>query len=88
VSFQELIIFIRSSGDVIYRSPASATVIPFKATSVAPTATFTVAGPVVSDIDYTPNDGDQNTPSGPGASDCLVSFIISREAFSWYRPGG
>ncbi|KAJ6790315.1 hypothetical protein PWT90_11148 [Aphanocladium album] len=59
------------SGGAIHRSPASATVIPFPATSVAPTQTFTIAGPVVSQIDFTYNEGNQNLPPGPGSRVCM-----------------
>ncbi|PGH10677.1 hypothetical protein AJ80_07433 [Polytolypa hystricis UAMH7299] len=61
---------------VRHLSPQSATVIPFPATSVASTVTFTAGGAVATDIDSQPNDGKQNTPSGPGPSQCgLCDFI-------------
>jgi hypothetical protein len=56
-------------------SPASATVIPFPATSVAPSATFTAGGPVTTDIDNQQNHGQQNRPSGPGPNQCPVSIL-------------
>ncbi len=64
-----------SNGGVQYRSPISATVIPFSHTTVAPTSTFTVGGPVVTDIDWMPNNGNQNQPQGPGAGFCPVSLV-------------
>lgn len=59
-----------SGGLIQYLSPPSATVLPFPATTVAPTETFTIEGPVVSQIQSLSNKGDQNTPKGPGADVC------------------
>ncbi|KAL4937116.1 hypothetical protein BDV06DRAFT_227257 [Aspergillus oleicola] len=70
-----------TGGSLEYRSPESATVIPFSATSVPPTATFTLGGPVTSDVEGQPNAGAQNTPQGPGADLCescdLMRLITS-----------
>lgn len=57
-------------GLIQYLSPPSATVLPFPATTVAPTETFTIEGPVVSQIQSLSNKGNQNTPKGPGADVC------------------
>ncbi|KAJ3493593.1 hypothetical protein NLG97_g4634 [Lecanicillium saksenae] len=67
-------------GGAVHRSPASATVIPFPAVTVKPTETFTIAVPVVSQIDYSYNDGNQNSPPGPGrgvCSRCDLSRLIT-----------
>ncbi|OBT40386.1 hypothetical protein VE00_10085 [Pseudogymnoascus sp. WSF 3629] len=53
-----------------YLSPTSATVVPFSATAVQATATFTLSGPVVSEIWDLPNTGNQNQPKGPGDDKC------------------
>ncbi|KAL2165641.1 hypothetical protein VTG60DRAFT_4074 [Thermothelomyces hinnuleus] len=42
---------------VSYKSPISATVIPFPATTVPKSQTFTLGGPVATDVAQTPNDG-------------------------------
>ncbi|KAJ5442294.1 Peptidoglycan-binding Lysin subgroup [Penicillium cf. griseofulvum] len=57
-------------GLIQYKSPDNATVIPFPATTPAPTETFTIGGPVVSQIQSLKNNGDQNQPKGPGAEEC------------------
>lgn len=53
-----------------YKSPESATVIPMAHTTVPRGQTFTVGPGASSDIPKLPNDGNQNTPQGPGASSC------------------
>ncbi|KAL2060471.1 hypothetical protein VTL71DRAFT_9502 [Oculimacula yallundae] len=58
-------------------SPISATVIPFTATTVASTATFTIgpAGqPIVANVYMQPNDGNQNQPKGPGDDQCVCDL--------------
>lgn len=59
-----------NSNNAIHRSPASATIIPFPAQTVKPTQTFSLVGPVVSQVDNTHNDGNQNIPPGPGEKNC------------------
>lgn len=65
-----------SNSHVTHRSPASATVIPLPATTVKPTQTFTIAGPVASQVDNLHNDGNQNTPPGPGEEICFRCDLI------------
>lgn len=55
-----------------YKSPISATVIPFPATTVPRASTFTLGGPVATDVARTPFDGHQNAPDGPGKDKCPV----------------
>ena len=57
-------------GLIQYVSPDEAAVIPFPATTPAPTETFTIGGPVVSQIQSLANNGNQNEPKGPGADEC------------------
>ncbi|KAH9223997.1 pectate lyase superfamily protein-domain-containing protein [Leptodontidium sp. 2 PMI_412] len=59
---------------VKHLSPISATVVPFPATTVASTATFTigpVGGAIISNINAQQNLGNQNQPKGPGEAACL-----------------
>ncbi|KAK0648213.1 hypothetical protein B0T16DRAFT_444342 [Cercophora newfieldiana] len=76
------------SGGIIPRSPASATVIPFPATTVIPTQTFTVAGAVVSQVDNTPSDGNQNVLPGPGAALCLKCDLFRLITSTYCGVGG
>ncbi|KAM3538389.1 hypothetical protein ARSEF1564_008703 [Beauveria bassiana] len=62
-------------GGAVHRFPASATVVPFPATTVKPTETLTISVPVVSQIDYSYNDGNQNLPPGPGRGVCIVGLL-------------
>ncbi|KAL2784674.1 hypothetical protein BJX66DRAFT_348146 [Aspergillus keveii] len=59
-----------TGGSLDYRSPISATVIPFPATTVGATQTFTIGGPVAANVEAQPNAGEQNSPKGPGADRC------------------
>lgn len=54
-----------------FRSPISATVIPFPATTVPKASTFTLGGPVATDVAKALNNGNQNSPNGPGSDLCV-----------------
>lgn len=58
-----------------HRSPASATVIPYQATTVAATATFSITHPLASEMSNQGFNGNQNSPIGPGSSKCWVSRL-------------
>jgi GH18 family chitinase len=74
-----------AGGDPVrHVSPASATVIPFPATTVAPSATFTAGGAVATDINNLQNQGQQNRPSGPGANQCPVSILKQEPYLNFY----
>lgn len=53
-----------------FRSPESATIIPMAHTTVPAGQTFTIGSRAATDISRLNNDGDQNTPRGPGADKC------------------
>lgn len=54
----------------IYKSPENATIIPMAHTTVPPGSTYTLDTTAATDVVGLPNDGNQNTPKGPGAEKC------------------
>ncbi|KAK4217957.1 hypothetical protein QBC37DRAFT_25573 [Rhypophila decipiens] len=68
-----------------YRSPQSATVIPFPATTVPKASTFTLGGTTATDVAQTPNNGHQNSPEGTGSDKCSVSFDMRTTAPNYVR---